>query len=130
MGPECDLGLNPPSSQKPICQTLQEQKLHSRTLSPFAVTPSRLLGRPTEPVEGKDEEDLMRPTSASKKKKTSRENEKREGTNQQPHAAASPRDAGVSASNRAFNAISSRKGRDLRSRESVEGDFSSASTDV
>ena len=44
MGPECDLGLNPPSSQKPICQTLQEQKLHSRTLSPFAVTPSRLLG--------------------------------------------------------------------------------------
>ena len=51
MVPERDLGLNPPSSQRPNCQTLQEQKLHSRTLSPFAVTPSRLLAGPTESVE-------------------------------------------------------------------------------
>jgi hypothetical protein len=112
MAPECDLGLNPPSSQKPNCQTLQGQKLHSRTLSPFAVTPSRLLGGPTEPVEGKDEEGLMRPTSASTT--TSRENERRESTYPE----------------RASNAISSSKGRDMRSRGSVEGDFSLASTDV
>ena len=52
MAPERDLGLNPPSSQIPSCQTLQEQKLHSRTLSPFAVTPNRLLTESTEPVEG------------------------------------------------------------------------------
>ena len=76
--PEHDLGLNPPSSQIPSCQTLQEQKLRSRTLSPFAVTPSRLLAGPTEPAERK-EEDLMRPTSSSN---TSRENENREGAEQ------------------------------------------------
>ncbi len=110
MAPERDLGLNPPSSQIPNCQTLQEQKLHSWTLSPFAVAPSRLLGGPTEPVEG-NEEDLMRPTSASTT--TSRENEKRESTDPE----------------RAFNATSS-SGRDMRSRGSVEGDFLSASTDV
>ena len=52
MAPECDLGLNPPSSQRPNCQTLQEQTLHSRTLSPFAVTPNGLLTESTEPVEG------------------------------------------------------------------------------
>ncbi len=52
MAPEHDLGLNPPSSQRPHCQTLQEQKLHSRTLSPFAVMPSGLLTESTEPVEG------------------------------------------------------------------------------
>jgi len=52
MAPERDLGLNPPSSQRPNCQTLQEQKLHSRTLSPFAVTPNGLLTESTEPVEG------------------------------------------------------------------------------
>ena len=57
MAPERDLGLNPPSSQRPHCQTLQEQKLqeqklHSRTLSPFAVMPSGLLTESTEPVEG------------------------------------------------------------------------------
>ena len=111
MAPERDLGLNPPSSQKPNCQTLQEQKLHSWKLSPFAVTPSRLLGGPTEPVEG-NEEDLMRPTSASTT--TSRENEKRESTYPE----------------RASNATSSSEGRDMRSRGSVEGDFSLASTDV
>ena len=44
MAPERDLGLNPPSSQIPNRQTLQQQKLHSWKLSPFAVTPSRLLG--------------------------------------------------------------------------------------
>jgi hypothetical protein len=111
MAPERDLGLNPPSSQIPNCQTLQEQKLHSWTLSPFAVAPSRLLGGPTEPVEG-NEEDLMRPTSASTT--TSRENEKRESTYPE----------------RASNATSSSEGRDMRSRGSVEGDFLSASTDV
>ena len=110
MAPEHDLGLNPPSSQIPNRQTLQQQKLHSWKLSPFAVTPSRLLGGPTEPVEG-NEEDLMRPTSASTT--TSRENEKRESTDPE----------------RASNATSS-SGRDMRSRGSVEGDFLSASTDV
>ena len=75
MAPERDLGLNPPSSQRPNCQNLQEQTLHSWTLSPFAVTPSRLLEGQTEPVEG-NEEDLMRPTSALTT--SSCENEKRE----------------------------------------------------
>jgi hypothetical protein len=61
----------------------------------------------------------MRPTSASK---TSRENEKREGTDQQPQrtAATSPRDAKEWASHRVFNATS------LGS----IGEISSASTDV
>ena len=91
MAPERDLGLNPPSSQKPNCQTLQEQKLQSWKLSPFAVTPSRLLAEPTESVEeykgslnhsrSMDQEDLMRPTSSST---TSRENENGEGAEQQP----------------------------------------------
>jgi hypothetical protein len=91
MAPERDLGLNPPSSQIPNCyQTLQEQKLSSWTLSPFAVAPSRLLAGPTESVEEKgsldqsrsmDQEDLMRPTSFSR---ISRDNENGEGTKQQP----------------------------------------------
>jgi hypothetical protein len=54
----------------------------------------------------------MRPTSASTT--TSRENEKRESTYPE----------------RASNATSSSEGRDMRFRGSVEGDFSSASTDV
>ena len=91
MAPERDLGLNPPSSQIPnCCQTLQEQKLRSWTLSPFAVAPSRLLAGPTESVEEKgsldqsrsmDQEDLMRPTSFPT---ISRDNENGEGTKQQP----------------------------------------------
>jgi hypothetical protein len=72
---------------------------------------SELLGKPTEPVEG-EKEDLMRPTSASTT--TSRENETRESTYPE----------------RASNATSSSEGRDMRFRGSVEGDFSSASTDV
>ena len=134
MAPEHDLGLNPPSSQRPNCQTLQEQKLHSRTLSPFAVTPSRLLVGPTEPVEenkgslnhsrAMDQEDLMRPTSSST---TSRENENEEGAEQQPLSKTTipPRvrqeTSSLDSRHRASNATFTVEG---------EGDFSSASTDV
>ena len=134
MAPERDLGLNPPSSQRPSCQTLQEQRLHSRTLSPFAVTPSRLLAEPTESVEenkgslnhsrSMDQEDLMRPTSSST---TSRENENGEGAGKQPlsKTAIPPRarqeTSSLDSTHRASNATFTVEG---------EGDFSSASTDA
>ena len=76
-----------------------------------------------------DREDLMRPTSSSTK---SRENEKREGTDQQLQkttaTASSPRGAKVWASHRASNATSIEDG-GKRSVGSV-GEISSASTDV
>jgi len=86
----------------------------SQEVLPFGITNKESLEEgPT------DREDLMRPTSSST---TSRENEKREGADQQStsKSASSPRDAKVWASHRAPNATS------LGSL----GEISSASTDV
>ena len=86
----------------------------SQEVLPFGITNKESLAEgPT------DREDLMRPTSSSI---PSHENEKREGTDQQPQrtAATSPRDAKEWASHRVFNATS------LGS----IGEISSASTDV
>jgi hypothetical protein len=81
---------------------------------PFGITNKESLAE--EPT---DHEDSMRPTRSSI---SSHENEKREGTDQQPQrtTATSPRDAKEWASHRALNATS------LGSL----GEFSSASTDV